>query len=99
MKHRFPFFIREVIFFKIPACRCPSISNPIKKLDRKPYSGYRTERNASKSLRSISPRYDGRERLVVTDVKLSESGGEVYRVTGEEISVDTVQRVVDLHKV
>ena len=33
---------------------------------------------------------------MVTDVKHGESGGEVYRVAREEISVDAVQRVADL---
>ena len=33
---------------------------------------------------------------MVTDVKHGESGGEVYRVTREEISVDAVQRVANL---
>ena len=33
---------------------------------------------------------------MVADVELSESVGEVYRVTREEISVDAVQRVADL---
>ena len=33
------------------------------------------------------------------DVELGESGGEVYRITREEISVDTIQRVVNLHTV
>jgi len=33
---------------------------------------------------------------VVTDVELGKSGGEVYRVTREEISVDAVQRVANL---
>jgi hypothetical protein len=33
---------------------------------------------------------------VVTNVKHGESGGEVYRVTREEISVDAVQRIADL---
>jgi hypothetical protein len=36
---------------------------------------------------------------MVTDVELSESGGEVYRVAREEISVDAVQRVANLHTV
>ena len=36
---------------------------------------------------------------MVTDVELSESVGEVYRVTREEISVDAVQRVANLHTV
>ena len=36
---------------------------------------------------------------MVTDVKLGESVGEVYRVTREEISVDTVQRIANLHTV
>jgi hypothetical protein len=33
---------------------------------------------------------------VVTDVEHGESGGEVCRVTREEISVDAVQRVANL---
>ena len=33
---------------------------------------------------------------MIMNVELSESGGEVYRVTREEISMDTVQRVVNL---
>jgi len=33
------------------------------------------------------------------DVELGESGGEVYRVTREEISVDAVQRVANLHTI
>jgi len=36
---------------------------------------------------------------VVVNVELGESSGEVYRVTREEISVDTIQRVVNLHTV
>ena len=36
---------------------------------------------------------------MVADVELSESVGEVYRVTREEISVDAVQRVANLHTV
>ena len=36
---------------------------------------------------------------MVTDVELSESVGEVYRVTREEISVDAVQRISNLHTV
>ena len=36
---------------------------------------------------------------MVTDIELGESGGEVYRVTREEISVDAVQRVSNLHTV
>jgi len=34
---------------------------------------------------------------MVTDVELGEPGGEVYRVTREEISVDAVQRVANLN--
>ena len=33
------------------------------------------------------------------NVELGESGGEVYRIAREEISVDTIQRVVNLHTV
>jgi len=33
------------------------------------------------------------------NVELGESGGEIYRITREEISVDTIQRVVNLHTV
>ena len=33
---------------------------------------------------------------MVLNVELGESGGEIYRVAREEISVDTIQRVVDL---
>ena len=36
---------------------------------------------------------------MITDVELGESGGEVYRVTREEISVDAVQGVANLHTV
>ena len=36
---------------------------------------------------------------MVTDVELNESGGEVCRVAREEIPVDAVERVVDLHAV
>jgi hypothetical protein len=36
---------------------------------------------------------------MVMNVELDESGGEVYRITREEISVDTIQRLVDLHTV
>ena len=36
---------------------------------------------------------------MVMNVELGESGGEVYRITQEEISVDTIQRVVNLHTV
>ena len=36
---------------------------------------------------------------MVTDVELSESVGEVYRVTREEISVNAVQRVPNLRAV
>ena len=36
---------------------------------------------------------------MVTDVELGEPGGEVRRVTREEISVDAVQRVANLHTV
>ena len=36
---------------------------------------------------------------MVTDVELGESVGEVYRVTREEISVDAVQCVANLHTV
>ena len=45
----------------------------------------------------ISQRYDGRKGLVVTDVKSGESGGKVCRVAREEISVDTIQYVVNLN--
>ena len=34
---------------------------------------------------------------MVMDVELGESRGEVYRVTREEISVNAVQRVANLH--
>jgi len=34
---------------------------------------------------------------VVTDVELVESGGEVCRVTREEISVDAIQDVINLY--
>jgi len=34
---------------------------------------------------------------MVTDAELGEPGGEVYRVTREEISVDAVQRVANLN--
>jgi len=33
---------------------------------------------------------------VVTDVEMGESGGEVCRVTREEISVDAIQYVINL---
>jgi hypothetical protein len=36
---------------------------------------------------------------MVTDIELGKSGREVYRVAREEISVDTVQGVVDLRKI
>jgi len=36
---------------------------------------------------------------MVTDVELGESGGKVSRVTREEISVDAIQRVANLHTV
>ena len=36
---------------------------------------------------------------MVADVELGKSIGEVYRVTREEISVDAVQRVANLHTV
>ena len=36
---------------------------------------------------------------MVTGVKLGESVGEVYRVMQEEISVDAVQRVSNLHTI
>ena len=36
---------------------------------------------------------------MVTDVQLGESVGEVCRVTREEISVDAVQRIANLHTV
>ena len=100
MKYRFPVFIRQAIFFKIPACRCSSISNPIKKIGPETLLWIQDREEGIKvPAFDITERYNGRERLVVTDVKLGESGGEVYRVTREEISVDTVQRFVDLHPV
>ena len=36
---------------------------------------------------------------MIMNVELGESGREIYRVAREEISVDTIQRVVDLHTV
>jgi hypothetical protein len=33
---------------------------------------------------------------VVTDSELSKSGGEVFRVTREEVSMDTIERAVNL---
>jgi hypothetical protein len=36
---------------------------------------------------------------MVADVELGESTGEVCRVTREEISVDAVQRIANLHTV
>jgi len=36
---------------------------------------------------------------VVTDVELGESDGEVCRVAREEISVDTIQHVINLYTV
>jgi len=34
---------------------------------------------------------------MVTDVELGESGGEVRRVTREEISVNAIQHVINLY--
>ena len=36
---------------------------------------------------------------MVTDVKLGESDGEVIRVAREEVSMDTIQHVVNLYSV
>jgi len=36
---------------------------------------------------------------VIADVELGESGGEVCRVTREEISVDAIQGVINLNTV
>ena len=36
---------------------------------------------------------------MVTDIELVESGGEVYRVAREEISVDAIQHVINLYTV
>ena len=36
---------------------------------------------------------------MVTDVKLGESSGEVIRVAREEVSMDTIQHVVNLYSI
>ena len=36
---------------------------------------------------------------MVTDVKLGESSGEVIRVAREEVSMDTIQHIVDLYSI
>ena len=36
---------------------------------------------------------------MVTDAELVKSGGEVNRVSREEISMDTVERAINLHTV
>ena len=97
MKNRFPFFIGEVISFEIPTRRYASISRPI---DDGPENvlWIQDGKDGIKVFAfDVSQRYDGWKGLVVTDVELGESGGEVCGVAREEISVDTIQDVANLY--
>ncbi len=44
----------------------------------------------------ITEGYDGVQRFIITDTKLGKRGGEVERVPREKVSVNTVERAVDL---
>ena len=99
MKHRLPLFVRELIPFEIPTHRDASISELI---DDGPENslGIQDGKEGIKVFAfDVSKCYDGRKGLVVTDVELGKSGGEVCRVTREEISVDAIQDVINLYAV
>ena len=44
----------------------------------------------------VAQRYEVIQRFVVTNAELRELGGEVDRVPGEEVPMDTVEHVIDL---
>ena len=44
----------------------------------------------------VTQRYEVVQRFVITDAELRELGGEVDRVPGEEVPMDTVEHAIDL---
>jgi hypothetical protein len=57
---------------------------------------YDREKGLKISAFEVIQRYDSRERFVIADTKLGKSGGEIFRVTREKVTMDTVERIVDL---
>jgi hypothetical protein len=90
MKHGLPFFIREVISFEIPTRRYTSISSPIYDSPQNVLGIQNGKKGIKVFAFDVSQRYDSWKGLVVTDVKLGESGREVCRVSREEISMDAI---------
>lgn len=60
------------------------------------YAGYKTERKASKSLRSTPLNDISVQRFVITDAEPGKLGGEVDRVAREEVTMNTIKCTIDL---
>lgn len=60
------------------------------------YTGYKTERKASKSLRSTPLNDISVQRFVITDAEPGKLGGEVDRVAREKVTMNTIKCTIDL---
>jgi hypothetical protein len=57
---------------------------------------YDREEGLKISAFDVPQRYDSRKRFVIADTKLGKPGGEIFRVAREEVTMNTVEHIVDL---